>query len=59
MNFGGAAVEAVFDVNAAPYDVVETMPQLALYTLETFMPFAVQGILEGDSSGSSHWISRS
>jgi len=53
MNFGGAAVEAVFDVNAAPYDVVETMPQLALYTLETFMPFAVQGILEGDSAAAA------
>jgi len=53
MNFGGAAVEAVFDVNAAPYDVVETMPQLAWYTTQTFMPFAIQGLIEGDSAAAA------
>ena len=49
MNFGGTTAEYFFGVDAAPYEVVESLPELAKYGGESFLPFVLQGFMDGDS----------
>ena len=50
MNAFGSVTERFFNVDAMPYDVIDNNVDLARHVGESFMPFAVQGVLEGESA---------
>jgi len=52
-NFGGMLAERATGTDKAPFDVIESNQDLVLNGLEEFLPFVIQGAMEGESLAAS------